>query len=181
MREGGRKGLRAYPFTHRQQFLVVGGEGTRESEEEEGMGTGEGQEGVVADDGIADSGLEGGRVRPEGLLLEGAMPFFLGFANYRAAGRDDVMCPLGVGVVGGEKEGGRLQGHIAARNDIDSLDGLGALVQDSLERLHKGVDGGRATPRRRQAQAQVVIICEGTGREGQALVAEDEEVDAGCE
>jgi len=32
------------------------------------------------------------------------------------------MCPLGVGVVGGEKEGGRLQGHIAARNDIDSLE-----------------------------------------------------------
>jgi len=102
VREGGRKGLRAYPFTHRQQFLVVGGEGTRESEEEEGMGTGEGQEGVVADDGIADSGLEGGRVRPEGL---------------REGGREGEETGLSVRVVigQGEREGGKAGGTFFLR------------------------------------------------------------------
>ena len=51
------------------------------------------------------------------------MPFVLGFANDGAAGRDDVARPLSVGVVGGEEEGGRLQGHVSARDDVDGLEG----------------------------------------------------------
>jgi len=41
------------------------------------------------------------------------------------------------------------------------------------------VDRGRTTPGRRQTQAEVIGISEEAGREGEPLVAKDEEVDAG--